>query len=218
MQNNRHLPENYERFVEAKDEADFLAHPLENKTNLVWLPRHIKGAYNELAQQLYIAKSWCEQMMTRRDDIREKLEELATHQDDVGEAARQVMADQDLILAKGLEPDFRIAGPDFYEYAIYQPHMDIGDPDDEFGTFSCNYTEPVTGLARNEDAEFAYTTPLDRVYQLKQGAEKFHAGVGDFFRMAAYQNKNKVEGVVHWAHRVREGEPLRMLLMARHRP
>lgn len=218
MPDNRHLPENYERFVEAKDEADFFARKLEGKTNLVWLPRQIKGAYNELAQQLYIAKTWCEQMMTRRDDIREKLEDIATHEGDVGDAARQVKADQDLIVSKGLEPDFRIVGPDFYEYAIYEPHMDIGDPDDEFGTFSCNYTAPVTGIARNEDTEFAYTTPLDRVFQLKEGVEKFHVGVGDIFRMAAYQNKNKVEGVVHWAHRMREGDPLRMILMARHRP
>lgn len=213
----RNIPDQYERLATTVSVDDFFAHPMEGLTNCVWMPRPITGDYNELARQLYIAKSWCEQMMTRRDDIREKLETIATHNDDVGAAARVVMADQDLVMSRGLMPDFRIVGPDFYEYAIYQPHMDTGDENDEFGTFTCGYTEPVTGWARNEESVFAYATPLDRVYSLAPSAEKLHTGVGDFFRMAAYRNKNKVEGVVHWAHRVRENDPLRMMLMARHK-
>ncbi len=213
----RYLPENYDRFAQAHTEEDFFMRPLAGQVNLVWLPRPVSGNFNELARQLYIVKTWCEQMMTRRDDIREKLETIATYNDDVGAAARVVMADQDMVLGRGLMPDFRIAGPDFYDYAIYQPHMDIGDENDEFGTFSCGYTEPLTGLARNEDSRFSYQGPLDRVYTLNAGAEKYRMAVGDFFRMAAYQNKNKVEGVVHWARTVKESEPLRMLLMARYK-
>lgn len=216
MTSSRHLPENYDRFAEVGTEDEFFARPLTGRVNLVWMPRTIFGDYDELARQLYIVTTWCEQMMTHRDAIRTKLENIATCDDAVGQAARQVMEDQDWVIRRGLRPDFRIAGPDFYEYAIYQPHMDIGDEADEFGTFSCGYTQPVTGLARNEDATFSYATRLDRVYSLKPGAETFHPGVGDVFRMAAYQNKNKVEGVVHWAHPVRSDRSLRMLLMARY--
>lgn len=215
MTASRHLPENYDRFVEATDQAEFFARPLEGQISLVWLPRTIAGNYNELARQLYITKSWCEQINDKREEIRQKLETIATYDDEVGEAARQVMADQDMVIARGLTPDFRIAGPDYYEYAIYQPHIDNGDDRDDFGLFNCGYTEPVTGLARNEDTTFAYGTWKDRVYSLKPDAERFHAGVGDFFRMAAHFNKNKVAGVVHWAHLVRENDPLRMMLMAR---
>lgn len=214
MNQPRHM--NYDRFHQAAGEDEFFSRPLQGRTNLVWLPRIISGDYNRLAHELYIAKTWVEQMMVVRDKINEKLETIATYDDEVGAASRQVIADRDKVLEKHLAPDLRIAGPDYYGYAIYQPHMDIGDDRDEFGFFSCGYTEPVTGLARNEDTEFSYAYGPDRVYSLKPGAEKLHPGIGDFFRMATYHNKHKVEGVVHHAHMVREGQPLRMMLMARH--
>lgn len=215
MNQSRNLPENYERFKEAANEEDFFTRPFEGRENFIWLRREITGNYNELARQLYIAKTWAEQRMDCRDAIYRKLETMATYQDEVGLAAQQVRADYHQFEVRQLTPDLRIAGPGFYPYSIYQPHQDIGNEDDELGTVSSVYTEKVTGIAKNEQADFSYANGIDRVYTLKPGAEKFSAGIGDFFRMAAHFNKNKADGLVHWAHVVREHDPLRMMLMGR---
>ncbi|MCM2344140.1 MAG: hypothetical protein NDJ24_06225 [Alphaproteobacteria bacterium] len=213
----RHLPEHYARLQQAASVDDFFSIPFSGVVNAVWMPRTIHGDYTELARQLYLVPSWCEQMFEHNHKIRQRLEEVATHVGKVGEAARQVLADQDMVRARGLRVDFRLAGPDYYQFDVYAPHMDLGDPQDQGGTFSCGYTEPTTEWACNEDCVPAGRTREGvALFDVKPGAGKHHFAVGDIFRMAAQNNLSHVEGFVHWAPRTRHADGLRMMLMARY--
>lgn len=217
MRTTRNIPENYDRLRQAATVDDLFTMPFAAGVNAVWMPRRIEGDYAELARQLYLAPSWCEQMFEYSRKIRSRLEAVATHQGPVGVAAQQVLADQDMLQARGLRLDFRVAGPDYYQFDVYAAHMDLGDLQDECGTVSCGYTAPVTGWARNEDCEAAGRT-RERValFNVKTGVNTHHFAVGDFFRMAAQNNRNQVEGFIHWAPRIGPDDGLRMMLMARY--
>lgn len=216
MTSARNIPEDYPRLRAVTSSEDFFTTPFSGLVNAVWMPRIIQGDYEELARQLYMAPSWCEQVFEYKQAIRNRLEQIATFEDGVGQAARQVLMDQDMVIAHGLQVDFRVAGANYYEYDVYTAHMDVGDPRDACGTFSCGYTEPTTEWARNDDC---ITTGRTRegvpLFTVRPDAARHRFSVGDMFRMAALHNQNKVDGFIHWAPQTRGSDGLRMMLMAR---
>lgn len=209
-----YIPEGYDRILVVESEREFFATELKGRTNCIVSPRSISGDFNALAQQLYLGLDYHE-MFQKRAETYTRLRELAQGEDAIAVAARQVLYDIAMVEAQGADPDLRIAGVGYYNISTYSLHMDGGNDDEGFGTFMCNYTTPTTRWARPEDCDNGFYTSRGGARHFNQIAgEQRHFGVGDMIRQAPERNLHNVEGFIHAAEPVKEGQ-VRMLLCAR---
>lgn len=212
-----YIPEGYDRILVAESKSELFRLEMKDRVNCILRPRAIKGDFNALAEKLHIYKTHSEQSnKDKKSEIYALLENVARRDDETGAAARQVYADIDALKRRKLDYELRIIGHDYYDHepVIHSFHTDGGNETDDFGVFMCCYTRPTTAWVMNEECNgFGYASDrVTKIFTLKANAVYRHFEPGDLVRQAPDRNAFMVQGFIHAAERIKQGEPLRMLL------
>ncbi|MDB5492539.1 MAG: hypothetical protein JWO78_2388 [Micavibrio sp.] len=213
-----YIPEDYDRIAVTGDEQAFFQTEMRGRVNCVFMARRIAGDFNALARHIHEQYPCRSSQISARRDVFKYLNHVAGQGDDMARAARQVLADMTMLEQKLFTPDLRVIGPDYYiDPSIPYLHMDVGQAMDEMGTFMCNYNDPVTAWARNDECDNGLALCREDpalVFNLKAGAKRHHFQVGDMVRQAAQFNLYDVPGFIHAAERATREQP-RFLLTGR---